>query len=64
MVIPAWAVTSLQLQNRTCFGLLARIGCRFRENMQQRHLADPKGGFGSDTQVQQWLSETLNIAAE
>jgi transposase len=29
----------------------------------KRHLADPQGGFGSYTQVQQWLSETLNIEA-
>ena len=30
----------------------------------KRHLDDPKGGFGSYTQVQQWLSDTLNVEAE
>jgi len=30
----------------------------------KRRLDDPEGGFGSYTQVQQWLSETLNIEAE
>lgn len=32
-------------------------------SLKQR-LDDPEGGFGSYTQVQQWLSETLNIEAE
>lgn len=30
----------------------------------KRRLDDPEGGFGSYTQVQQWLSETLDIEAE
>jgi transposase len=30
----------------------------------KKRLDDPEGGFGSYTQVQQWLSETLNIEAE
>ena len=30
----------------------------------QRRLDDPETGFGSYTQVQQWLSETLNVEAE
>ena len=30
----------------------------------QRRLADPETGFGSYTQVQQWLAETLNVDAE
>jgi len=30
----------------------------------KRRLDDPKGGFGSYTQVQQWLSETLDVEAE
>ena len=30
----------------------------------QRRLADPATGFGSYTQVQQWLSDTLNVEAE
>lgn len=30
----------------------------------KRRLDDPEGGFGSYTQVQRWLSETLNIEAE
>lgn len=30
----------------------------------KRRLDDPEGGFGSYTQVQQWLSETLEIEAE
>lgn len=32
-------------------------------SLKQR-LDEPEGGFGSYTQVQQWLSETLNIEAE
>lgn len=30
----------------------------------KKRLDDPEGGFGSYTQVQQWLSETLNVEAE
>lgn len=30
----------------------------------QRRLDNPETGFGSYTQVQQWLSETLNVEAE
>jgi transposase len=30
----------------------------------KRRLDDPETGFGSYTQVQQWLSETLNVEAE
>lgn len=30
----------------------------------KRRLDDPETGFGSYTQVQQWLSETLNVQAE
>jgi transposase len=30
----------------------------------KRRLDDPEAGFGSYIQVQQWLSETLNIEAE
>lgn len=30
----------------------------------KRRLDDPEAGFGSYTQVQQWLSETLGIEAE
>lgn len=30
----------------------------------QRRLDDPETGFGSSTQVQQWLAETLNVEAE
>ena len=30
----------------------------------KRRLDDPEGGFGSYTQVQQWLCETLNVEAE
>lgn len=33
------------------------------ESLKKR-LDDPEGGFGSYTQVQQWLSETLNVEAE
>jgi transposase len=33
-------------------------------NRLQRRLDDPEGGFGSYTQVQQWLSETLDIEAD
>jgi transposase len=33
-------------------------------NSLKRRLDDPEGGFGSYIQVQQWLSETLNIKAE
>lgn len=33
------------------------------ESLKKR-LDDPKGGFGSYTQVQQWLSETLSVEAE
>ena len=33
------------------------------ESLKKR-LADPEPGFGSYTQVQQWLSETLNVEAE
>lgn len=30
----------------------------------KKRLDDPEGGFSSYTQVQQWLSETLNVEAE
>lgn len=30
----------------------------------KKRLDDPEGGFGSYTQVQQWLSQTLNVEAE
>lgn len=30
----------------------------------KKRLDDPEGGFGSYTQVQQWLSNTLNVEAE
>ncbi len=30
----------------------------------KRRLDDPEGGFGSYTQVQQWLAKTLNVEAE
>lgn len=33
------------------------------KRLKQR-LDDPETGFGSYTQVQQWLSETLNMEAE
>ncbi len=33
------------------------------ESLKKR-LDDPEGGFGNYTQVQQWLSETLNVEAE
>lgn len=33
------------------------------ESLKKR-LDDPEGGFSSYTQVQQWLSETLNVEAE
>jgi transposase len=33
------------------------------KSLKQR-LDDPEGGFGSYTQVQRWLSETLNVEAE
>jgi transposase len=33
------------------------------ESLKKR-LDDPEGGFGSYTQVQLWLSETLNVEAE
>lgn len=33
------------------------------KSLKQR-LDDPEGGFGSYTQVQRWLSETLNVDAE
>ncbi len=33
------------------------------ESLKKR-LDEPEGGFGSYTQVQQWLSETLNVEAE
>lgn len=33
-------------------------------NSLKRRLDDPETGFGSYTQVQQWLADTLNVEAE